>query len=656
MSYAAYDPSGGNNNDVQYKSGVGLLGSDGFVVNGSNVGIGSVTPGQALDVKGTVRVTGFLLNSSPVNGYVLTSDNSGNGTWGSQGVANYWLNTTAMGNVGISTMNTVGIGTTSGGAGAGLIVMNGNVGIGTWAPADMFQVGAYNTSSGGFEVDSNGNVGLGTTLTANSVLSVMSGNVGIGTWVPGAALQVGNNTFDVNTILGNVGIDTYNPQKTLEIAPLSNAVASMGLLSTGGAGTDINLGTGGSYTGAGSNYAGIIGFNQEVGGAVEFRTAFNAYPTPVNAFKYTRMIITTDGNIGIYTISPSSSLAVLGSMGVGSTAYASTYSAPSGGLIVQGNVGVGTWVASDTFQVGTYSSVVSGFEVDSNGNVGIATTITSNAALSVMVGNVGIGTWVPRKPFQVGNFISSSGGLEIDSAGNVGMGTTLTGNAALSVLDGNMGIGTWVAGASLDLNRQTDAVILPSGTTAQEPSTPINGMIRYNNTIPWVESYQNSGWKPVNGQVVLCNSGAASATVTSSTETNLAACTIPAGAMGTAGKLAIYAFYKFVGTANKKYTYIRFSTTSGDTSVGTLYEEYETVLATYLQIGEYVTITNVNSASSQIGGDAANAYPNEGLVGVTTSAINTANASYVNFNCACVNNSTDTCQLVGYTVVLLQQM
>ena len=34
---------------------------------------------------------------------------------------------------------------------------------------------------------------------------------------------------------------------------------------------------------------------------------------------------------------------------------------------------------------------------------------------------------------------------------------------------------------------------IPSGTTAQRPSSPVNGMLRYNTTIPQLEIYIN-GW------------------------------------------------------------------------------------------------------------------------------------------------------------------
>lgn len=40
----------------------------------------------------------------------------------------------------------------------------------------------------------------------------------------------------------------------------------------------------------------------------------------------------------------------------------------------------------------------------------------------------------------------------------------------------------------------TGALSVPSGTTAQRPSSPVNGMLRYNTTIPQLESYVNGSW------------------------------------------------------------------------------------------------------------------------------------------------------------------
>jgi len=75
--YALYalDSAGGGGDSPWEVSG-----SDIYYTAG-NVGVGEIEPSEKLDVWGTVRMNGFQLTSSPVAGYVLTSDSSGRGTW-----------------------------------------------------------------------------------------------------------------------------------------------------------------------------------------------------------------------------------------------------------------------------------------------------------------------------------------------------------------------------------------------------------------------------------------------------------------------------------------------------------------------------------------------------------------------------------------------
>lgn len=55
--------------------------ADGTLYVSGNVGIGTTTPGAALDVSGTAKMTGFQLGTSTTSGYVLTANSSGVGTW-----------------------------------------------------------------------------------------------------------------------------------------------------------------------------------------------------------------------------------------------------------------------------------------------------------------------------------------------------------------------------------------------------------------------------------------------------------------------------------------------------------------------------------------------------------------------------------------------
>jgi hypothetical protein len=62
--------------------------------------------------------------------------------------------------------------------------------------------------------------------------------------------------------------------------------------------------------------------------------------------------------------------------------------------------------------------------------------------------------------------------------------------------NGKIGIGTIIPNTSLDI-RSTDAVVIPSGTTAQRPATVTTGGMRYNNEIGGIEYYDGTSWNSI---------------------------------------------------------------------------------------------------------------------------------------------------------------
>jgi hypothetical protein len=109
-----------------------------------NVGIGTTSPSNALDVAGTVETQGFQMGTGATNGYVLTSNASGIGTWqaaasgmGGSGTANYIPKFTAGTTLGNSIAYETG----------------GRIGIGTTSPASRFTVNE-STSGQALEVNS----------------------------------------------------------------------------------------------------------------------------------------------------------------------------------------------------------------------------------------------------------------------------------------------------------------------------------------------------------------------------------------------------------------------------------------------------------------------------------------------------------------------
>ncbi|MGH1397598.1 MAG: tail fiber domain-containing protein [Alphaproteobacteria bacterium] len=61
---------------------------------------------------------------------------------------------------------------------------------------------------------------------------------------------------------------------------------------------------------------------------------------------------------------------------------------------------------------------------------------------------------------------------------------------------GNIGIGTTSPAAVLDVSG-TDAILFPRGTSAQQPVSPVNGMMRYNSDNDKFEAYQGGAWSDI---------------------------------------------------------------------------------------------------------------------------------------------------------------
>jgi hypothetical protein len=71
------------------------------------------------------------------------------------------------------------------------------------------------------------------------------------------------------------------------------------------------------------------------------------------------------------------------------------------------------------------------------------------------------------------------------------------GVSVLSIADGgNVGIGTTNPRAKLHVN-DTGAIIMPSGTTAQQPSAPVVGMVRFNADLNRLQFYNTFGWSSI---------------------------------------------------------------------------------------------------------------------------------------------------------------
>jgi len=156
------------------------------IFNTANVGIGSATPGQTLDVTGTVRATQFIAgtggitlggvnNTSWPSGATTSGTNMlfGNGSGAFTNVTNTAV---SGGNIGIGTTTLTSNLLTIGSTGQDVIATNGNLGIGTTSPGEALQVN--NTIINSSEV-ANGTCSGGTTTinwnTGNKQTVTVSG-------------------------------------------------------------------------------------------------------------------------------------------------------------------------------------------------------------------------------------------------------------------------------------------------------------------------------------------------------------------------------------------------------------------------------------------------------------------------------------------------
>lgn len=232
-------------NDYMHINSTATAGGNVFIVNNAgNIGIGTAKPTAALDIMGVNNTGSFVIHqaaSANFEGLGLNSQgpaNNGLSYINGSGVkgATFWDNASLS--IGASSSYYNADGNANG------LLVQGNIGIGTWKPAFPLdvQVGGSNsfqvdtgadinfnsgstanlTSAGGFNlitssngtiqfspngsgnVNTAGNVGIGTTDTTKGQLIVMGGNVGIGTVNPIQKFQVGTPSIASITAAGQI--------------------------------------------------------------------------------------------------------------------------------------------------------------------------------------------------------------------------------------------------------------------------------------------------------------------------------------------------------------------------------------------------------------------------------------------------------------------
>lgn len=321
------------------------------VIDGGNVGVGSVNPGQKLDVNGTVKTTNLRVSGISGSTQCIHADSSGNFT---------------------------GTGSDCGSGG----------GSSQWTTANTTDV--YLDTGGGF-----GNVGIGTSITTGAALTVMNGNVGIGTWNPTGSFEVGTGTTPqifVNKSTGNVGIGNSTTFGTFDVLGASGLI----IANTGIATFENNETVQGLFTGNGevdANNSIRMGNSLPIvwGGGADIQLGETSssgsgdFYIETNSLK--RMTIANLGNVGIGSTNPGQILDVNGT--VRATQMVTN---GSGNNIFTANVGIGSTAPGQALDVqGTVRVVGDFIDTDiATATAGTLVCVKSNGGLGQCATLVGV--------------------------------------------------------------------------------------------------------------------------------------------------------------------------------------------------------------------------------------------------------------------------
>ena len=364
------------------------------VAQNGNVGIGTTSPSAKLSVVGTSDQTQFLIkNYSSQGNYTFQLQNSsGNAVLAFAASGSIVRPATVAGDLTLEQLGANSITFNTNGSEKVRITSSGDIGVGTTSPAQKLDVRGYVVSNanglaseGGFYLGNNGH-GIRRAAATNDVyVYTSSGSLYLGT--------SGTNTQHITvSSTGNVGLGV-SPTTLLHLRGSSPVIA----VDDSGNGTAAL-----SFRSAGSSYAERAALSLNTT-AAELRlsagVASNTYFQTFHTNGSERMRITSDGNVGIATSSPSHKLDINGNVNI------------SAGNPLRWGSGNAEIVDSSynlLFKVydGT-SSVQERLRITSAGNVGIGTTtparkldVNGDASIGT---NLIVGTAVYASQYIAGN-------------------------------------------------------------------------------------------------------------------------------------------------------------------------------------------------------------------------------------------------------------
>ena len=441
-----------------------LIQNDGDVLmNAGNVGIGTTSPVNKLNVSGDIGYTGVIGQGSIYG-------NTGNSSFSTMQLYDPAT--------GYTTLNNQSYGyyfNTSGGTKV-TILNSGNVGIGTTSPdylLDLSKTAVSDTYSGINLQASNYGYTIEGGLTQNIGGELIFSSNNAGTRNPRVK-------FAAN---GNVGIGTTSPERKLHVfAGESNGAASNAqstLVLENSTNTYLQF-----LTPASSESGILFGDTDNDRGGLTYSHSSDAMNFRVAA--ETKMYINSSGNVGIGTTSPDGALSVenTGTAGVPVLDIINTSNAQfnhSGEMMTPNMLANQNNIFVIGRQSTTKESGYIGYKWSSSGSNSNVLTFGHWGSDNLMnidgLGNVGIGTTSPSNPLEISSTTSAQlrltrnagtaySTLYSDSAGGLIISSYSSGSSNYQIFsinsseklriinNGNVGIGTTLPGAALEVNAQ----------------------------------------------------------------------------------------------------------------------------------------------------------------------------------------------------------